>query len=121
VAASKVLSGPKETKYKGDAKAFVEHVRQALYASKIVSYAQGFMLMREAARTYGWKLNFPAIALMWRGGCIIRRCAAKALPSFLLQIPFLLLQRLPGQHSRCLPKEPQPDQPAAGRLLSLGH
>jgi len=46
---------------------------QALYASKIVSYAQGFMLLREAARQYGWRLNYGAIALMWRGGCIIRR------------------------------------------------
>lgn len=45
---------------------------QALYASKIVSYAQGFMLMREAAKEYKWTLNYGAIALMWRGGCIIR-------------------------------------------------
>lgn len=46
---------------------------QALYASKIVSYAQGFMLMREAAKEFGWNLNYGGIALMWRGGCIIRR------------------------------------------------
>lgn len=46
---------------------------KALYASKIVSYAQGFMLMREAAKLHGWKLNYGGIALMWRGGCIIRR------------------------------------------------
>lgn len=46
---------------------------QALYASKIVSYAQGFMLMREAAKIHGWNLNYGGIALMWRGGCIIRR------------------------------------------------
>jgi len=45
---------------------------QALYASKIISYAQGFMLMREAAQVYGWNLNYGGIALMWRGGCIIR-------------------------------------------------
>lgn len=51
----------------------VVFVLQALYASKIVSYAQGFMLMREAAKDLGWKLNFGGIALMWRGGCIIRR------------------------------------------------
>ncbi|KAJ4168361.1 phosphogluconate dehydrogenase (decarboxylating) gnd1 [Fusarium falciforme] len=49
-----------------------DDLEQALYASKIISYAQGFMLIREAAATYGWKLNNPAIALMWRGGCIIR-------------------------------------------------
>ncbi|CAL1527242.1 unnamed protein product [Lymnaea stagnalis] len=72
VLASKEISGPKETKYKGDVKAFVEDIRKALYASKIVSYAQGFMLMRETAKELGWKLNFGSIALMWRGGCIIR-------------------------------------------------
>ena len=54
-------------------KEFIEHIRQALYASKIVSYAQGFMLLREAAKAYGWNLNYGGIALMWRGGCIIRR------------------------------------------------
>lgn len=51
---------------------FVEALEHALYASKIVSYAQGFLLMRQAAKEYRWKLNFGAIALMWRGGCIIR-------------------------------------------------
>ncbi len=50
----------------------IKALEQALYASKIISYAQGFLLMREAAKEYGWKLNFGAIALMWRGGCIIR-------------------------------------------------
>jgi len=71
VAASKVLSGP-VPKYTGDKKALVEDIRNALYASKIVSYAQGFTLMRAAAKTYGWNLNYGGIALMWRGGCIIR-------------------------------------------------
>lgn len=70
--ASKVLKGPHETKYKGDQKQFIEAVRQALYASKIISYAQGFMLLRQAAKDYGWNLNYGGIALMWRGGCIIR-------------------------------------------------
>eukprot|EP00035_Acanthoeca_spectabilis_P019921 m.430253 g.430253 ORF g.430253 m.430253 type:complete len:484 (+) comp17140_c0_seq1:83-1534(+) len=69
--AAGVLKGPDPT-YKGDKAEFIEAIRQALYASKIVSYAQGFMLMREAAGHYGWHLNFPSIALMWRGGCIIR-------------------------------------------------
>lgn len=55
-----------------DKKAFLEHVRRALYASKLVSYAQGFMLLAEASREFGWQLNLGAIALMWRGGCIIR-------------------------------------------------
>ncbi|AGC69483.1 6-phosphogluconate dehydrogenase, decarboxylating [Thermoclostridium stercorarium subsp. stercorarium DSM 8532] len=71
VAASKVLSGP-VPKFEGDRKAFIEDIRNALYASKIVSYAQGFTLMRSAAKTYGWNLNYGGIAMMWRGGCIIR-------------------------------------------------
>lgn len=71
VAASKVLTGP-DGKYEGDRKAFVDAIRDALYASKICSYAQGFALLREAAKEYNWDLNFGDIALMWRGGCIIR-------------------------------------------------
>ena len=71
VAASKKLRGPK-IKFKGDKAKFVEDLRQALYASKICSYAQGYQLLREAAKEYNWKLNYGEIALMWRGGCIIR-------------------------------------------------
>jgi 6-phosphogluconate dehydrogenase len=71
VAAAAVLAGPGTT-FAGDRAAFVHDVRDALYASKIVSYAQGFMLFREAAREFGWNLNYGGIALMWRGGCIIR-------------------------------------------------
>ncbi|ELT97633.1 hypothetical protein CAPTEDRAFT_160925 [Capitella teleta] len=70
--ASRHLRGPSQTKYSGDKKQFIEHIRKALYASKIISYAQGFMLMREAAKQFKWKLNMGGIALMWRGGCIIR-------------------------------------------------
>jgi 6-phosphogluconate dehydrogenase len=71
VAASKVLSGPKIA-FKGDKKQMITDLRDALYASKIVSYAQGYLLMRAAAKEYGWHLNYGGIALMWRGGCIIR-------------------------------------------------
>ncbi len=71
VSASKVYSGPTE-KFTGDKDAFIESIRQALYASKITSYAQGFMLMRAAASEMKWNLNYGGIALMWRGGCIIR-------------------------------------------------
>jgi len=71
VEASKVLKGPKP-KFDGDKKQFVEDLRKALYASKLVSYAQGYVLMRYAAKEYGWNLNNGGIALMWRGGCIIR-------------------------------------------------
>ena len=59
-------------KYDGDKAEFIEAIRQALFASKIISYAQGYTLMRTAAKTYGWNLNYGGIALMWRGGCIIR-------------------------------------------------
>ncbi len=58
--------------FAGDKAAFIEQIRQALYASKIISYAQGYALMRAAAATYKWNLNYGGIALMWRGGCIIR-------------------------------------------------
>lgn len=58
--------------FEGNREQFIEDLEQALYASKIISYAQGFMLMREAAKDYGWHLNNAGIALMWRGGCIIR-------------------------------------------------
>jgi 6-phosphogluconate dehydrogenase len=71
VEASKTLKGP-DTQFTGDKKAMIEDLRRALYASKIISYAQGYTLMREAAKEYGWKLNYGGIALMWRGGCIIR-------------------------------------------------
>jgi 6-phosphogluconate dehydrogenase len=71
VDASKVFNKKKE-KFEGDRKAFVEDIRKALYAAKIISYAQGYTLMRAAAKTYGWNLNYGGIALMWRGGCIIR-------------------------------------------------
>jgi 6-phosphogluconate dehydrogenase len=73
VAAAEVLSGPEaRSAFEGDGTAFVDDLRQALYASKIVSYTQGYMLMRAAAAEYGWHLNNGGIALMWRGGCIIR-------------------------------------------------
>ncbi len=71
VRASKVLEGPKPN-FKGDKKAFIEDLRLALFASKIVSYAQGYVLMRSAAADCEWDLNYGGIALMWRGGCIIR-------------------------------------------------
>jgi len=71
VAASKKLRGPNPA-IKGDRAKIIEDIRKALYASKIVSYAQGYMLMRAAAQQYGWNLNYGGIALMWRGGCIIR-------------------------------------------------
>lgn len=72
VSASKVLAGPTVAKYTGDRKTFIEQVRQALYASKICSYAQGYVQLQAAAKEHDWPLNFGNIALLWRGGCIIR-------------------------------------------------
>jgi len=69
--ASKLLAGP-EVMFSGDKAVFLEQLRQALFASKICSYAQGYQLMRAAAGEYNWDLNYGEIALMWRGGCIIR-------------------------------------------------
>jgi 6-phosphogluconate dehydrogenase len=71
VSASKVLSKPRP-KFDGDKQAFIDDLEQAVYASKLMSYTQGYMLFRAAAREYGWNLNYGGIALMWRGGCIIR-------------------------------------------------
>ncbi len=71
VAASKVLRGP-DVRFEGDPASFVEMIRQALYASKICSYAQGFQLLRAADEEYGWRLPFGTIASLWRAGCIIR-------------------------------------------------
>ncbi len=71
VAAAQLLTGPQET-FTGEKAAMIDDLEQALYASKIVSYAQGYQLMREVAAQQGWTLNYGGIALMWRGGCIIR-------------------------------------------------
>jgi 6-phosphogluconate dehydrogenase len=71
IEASRVLTAS-SVPFKGDKKTFIQAIRDALYASKIISYTQGYMLMRAAAAEYGWDLNYGGIALMWRGGCIIR-------------------------------------------------
>jgi len=71
VAASRILSGPTYS-FTGDRQTFVDEISRALLASKLISYAQGFMLLREAAKEYHWDLNYGGIALVWRAGCIIR-------------------------------------------------
>jgi 6-phosphogluconate dehydrogenase len=71
VVASKVLAGPK-AHFSGNKKTFVDELGKALYAAKIISYTQGYQLLRAAAKEFGWTLNYGGIALMWRGGCIIR-------------------------------------------------
>jgi 6-phosphogluconate dehydrogenase len=72
VKAAKVLKGPRKRKKLEGQKEFIEEVRLALYCSKMVSYAQGYMLLRAAEKDQGWNLNMGGVALMWRGGCIIR-------------------------------------------------
>ena len=101
VAAAKKLKGPRPA-IKGDPKQLIEDIRQALYASKIISYAQGYMLMRAAAKEYKWNLNYGGIALMWRGGCIIRSV-------------FL------GKIKEAFDKNPKLCQPAARPVLPQGH
>ena len=71
VKASKILKGPKIS-FSADKKAFINDLRDALYGAKVISYAQGYQMMKSAAAEYGWNLNYGSIALMWRGGCIIR-------------------------------------------------
>ncbi|KAL9113615.1 MAG: hypothetical protein Q9227_002353 [Pyrenula ochraceoflavens] len=86
--ASKLLDGPTPN-FTGDKQQFIDNLEQALYASKIISYAQGFMLIQNAAKEYSWKLNKPSIALMWRGGCIIRSVFLKDITSAYRQNPDL--------------------------------
>ena len=71
VQASKIIRGPKAS-FNGNREQFLDDLKMALYGAKIISYAQGYNLMMEAAKEYGWNLNYGGIALMWRGGCIIR-------------------------------------------------
>lgn len=72
VAASKVLTAGPRPSFNGDKKAFINQLRDALYAAKVISYAQGYQMMKAAAKEYEWELSYGNIALMWRGGCIIR-------------------------------------------------
>ncbi|MBU0926870.1 MAG: decarboxylating NADP(+)-dependent phosphogluconate dehydrogenase [Spirochaetes bacterium] len=96
VVASRLLAGPEASGPGGslavatdDRAAFLEDLRRALLASKIVSYAQGYMLMREAAREAGWELNYGGIALMWRGGCIIRSAFLGKIKEAFAKNPYL--------------------------------
>jgi 6-phosphogluconate dehydrogenase len=93
VTASKILQGPTSKAFVGDRAAFIEDVRRALYCSKMTSYAQGYMLLRAVAKENGWNLNMGGIALMWRGGCIIRsRFLGKIKEAF---------NKNPGIENRC--------------------
>ncbi|KAK0233413.1 6-phosphogluconate dehydrogenase [Armillaria fumosa] len=81
VRASKTISGPQREPFRGDKQLFIDDLEQALYASKIISYTQGFMLMRETAKELNWNLNYAGIASMWRGGCIIKSVFLKDITS----------------------------------------
>jgi 6-phosphogluconate dehydrogenase len=72
VQASAMLKGPAQAEFADDRGRSISHLRAALYASKICAYAEGFALLREASREYGWNLDLGGVALLWRGGCIIR-------------------------------------------------
>ncbi|KAH7104180.1 decarboxylating 6-phosphogluconate dehydrogenase [Auriculariales sp. MPI-PUGE-AT-0066] len=89
VRASKVISGPLKEPFRGDKQQFIDDLEQALYASKIISYAQGFMLMRETAKELKWHLNYAGIARMWRGGCIIKSVFLKDITSAYEKTPNL--------------------------------
>ena len=99
--------------FTGDKAAFVENIRQALFASKIISYAQGYTLMRTAAKTYGWNLNYGGIALMWRGGCIIRSV-------FLGKIK-ARARVAPGGRGGRLVRHPRPGDDLRARVLRRLH
>jgi 6-phosphogluconate dehydrogenase len=86
--ASSLLHGPKAS-FTGDKQAFIDNPEKALYASKITSYTQGFMLMQSDAKEYGWKLNVPEITLMWRGGRIIRSVFLKDITKAFQESPEL--------------------------------
>lgn len=71
VLASKILTGPKAN-FSGNKKSFIDELGKSLYAAKIISYTQGYQLMRASTQAFGWKINYGSVALIWRGGCIIR-------------------------------------------------
>jgi 6-phosphogluconate dehydrogenase len=119
VAASKVLSGPKET-FAGDTKAFIEDIRLALLASKIISYAQGFMCMREAQKEYGWKLDFGKIALLWRSGCIIRSVFLEKIKEAFVNNPDLPNLLVDGYFKSLIGRCQQPWRRIVSQAVLLG-
>jgi 6-phosphogluconate dehydrogenase len=129
VAASKILLGP-QFRFTGDREAFIEDIRQALLASKIVSYAQGFMLLREAAKEYHWNLNYGSIAMVWRAGCIIRSAFLgkikdafgndPALPNLLLDPYFQgVIERCQGSWRRAISTAVQAGVPVPAFTTAL--
>ncbi|HXA50230.1 MAG TPA: decarboxylating NADP(+)-dependent phosphogluconate dehydrogenase [Candidatus Acidoferrum sp.] len=119
VGASKILSGPKWT-FQGDKKAFIEDIRQALLASKIVSYAQGFMLLREAAKEYHWNLNYGSIAMVWRAGCIIRSAFLGKIKSAFADNPQLTNLLLDGYFKGVIERCDGPWRTAVATAVTAG-
>ena len=106
VRASKVLVGPLKEPFRGDMKQFIDDLEQALYASKIISYTQGFLLMRETAKEMKWNLNYAGIARMWRGGCIIKvSIEGSGLPGRLTYTRPVTTVCLPQGHYCCIRQE----------------
>lgn len=108
VRASALLTGPTPQRYQGDREQFIEDVRQALYASKIVSYAQGFVQLREAAKEHQWPLNYGGIAMLWRGGCIIRAVFLERIKEAYGERPDLENLLLAGYFRQAVEKAQQP-------------
>jgi 6-phosphogluconate dehydrogenase len=119
VAASAKLPGPSSV-FSGDTKACIEDIRQALLASKIISYAQGFMCMREAQKEYGWKLDFGTIALLWRSGCIIRSVFLEKINKAFVNSPELSNLLLDGYFSSVIDRCQQPWRRAVSQAVTLG-
>jgi 6-phosphogluconate dehydrogenase len=116
VAASTVLAGPTDAKFTGNREEAIEDIRLALYASKIISYAQGYMLLRNVSLHNKWKLNLGAIALMWRGGCIIRSRFLGDIKSAYDRNPSLTNLLLDNFFTQALKKA----QPGWRRTVALG-
>lgn len=119
VEASKVLEGPSAS-FDGDKSEMIDDLRQALYASKIVSYAQGYQLMRSAAEEYGWNLNYGGIALMWRGGCIIRSAFLGKIKEAFDEDPELTNLLLDGFFSKAVQESQAAWRRVVSRSVMLG-
>jgi 6-phosphogluconate dehydrogenase len=120
VAASKILSGPSKIELTDDKKEFIEAVRQALYASKICSYAQGFALMRAAAKEYQWEMNYGNIAMIFRGGCIIRAQFLNKIKEAYVKDPNLPNLMLDSYFSEILAKYQEGWRKAVAAAIRIG-
>jgi len=114
--ACKAIAGPEKEAFRGDKKQFIDDLEQALYASKIISYTQGFMLMRETAKEEGWNLNYASIARIWRGGCIIKSVFLGDITSAYEKTPNLESLLFDGFFNKAIHKA----QPGWRRIIAQG-